>query len=161
MSEKGSSPKYRIHHFMENWLISLILLVFISYTLLNSILDFHKGFQTFIEITVGTALFDLQSSLFSVAAIFIGIYVTVFTLLGSIKVYSIFVFLNVYTFRKLITFIRNAFISSFSYLILIMFLEINYNDYSNVYFPLIILNISIVIYMFMTALRFGIILYIS
>lgn len=165
MPKKKNTSKQKtydkVFHVIENRLIFLVLLIFISYTLLTFLLDFNNNYQDFIETTVNKALHDLKSSLLSIAAIFIGIYVTVFTLLGSIRVDSIFAFLNEYTFKKLIKFIRNAFIASFSYLILIMVLEIVYSKYYYIEYPWIILNASIVIYMFLTALRFGIILYVS
>ncbi|MGM8216357.1 hypothetical protein ACLIA0_12370 [Bacillaceae bacterium W0354] len=111
------------------------------------------------ENEIRNALSSMRSSLLTIAAIFIGIYVTVFTLLGSIKVDSIFAFLNEKTFKKLVVFIRNAFIASFAYIILVIALEIMFEK--NEFIPLIfiILNILIVIYMLLTAIRFGIILY--
>src|SRR5699024_5686931 len=102
MTLKNKSTKDNFFYFIENWLIFSILLTFITYTLLSFFFDFNKSYQFFVEITLGGVLYDLKSSLLSVAAIFIGIYVTVFTLLGSIKVDSIFAFLNEYTFEKLI-----------------------------------------------------------
>lgn len=167
MAKEDKSIKMKFFYFIENWLIFLILLAFISYTLINFIFGeiypslYNQDYQYFIEKMLGESLYNLKSSLFSVAAIFIGIYFTVFTLLGSIKVDSIFAFLNEYTFKKLIKFIRNAFIASFSYLVIMMVLEISYTDYSEVDFPLVVLNVAIVIYMFLTAFRFGVILYIS
>ncbi|WP_181917372.1 hypothetical protein [Virgibacillus dokdonensis] len=148
-------------NFIESWLISLILLFFISYSLASYFFDYSEVYQRFLETSMSLALHNLKSSLLSIAAIFIGIYVTVFTLLGSIKVDSIFAYLNEYTFKKLIKFIRNAFIAAFGYLVLIMILEIIYTDYNEIPFWLILLNASIVIYMFLTAFRFGVILYIS
>lgn len=161
MAKNRNSKKDVFFYFIESWLISLILLFFISYSLASNFFDYNDFYQRFIETTMGLALHNLKSSLLSIAAIFIGIYVTVFTLLGSIKVDSIFAYLNEYTFKKLIKFIRNAFIAAFGYLILIMILEIIYTDYKEIPFWLILLNASIVIYMFLTALRFGVILYIS
>lgn len=155
------TPKYQALYLIENWFIFLTLLAFILYTFSNLFLGFNIEFQYFVDVTIREALNDLKSSLLSVTAIFIGIYVTVFTLLGSIKVDSIFAFLNEYTFKKLIKFIRNAFIASFSYLVLVMVLEVSYANYNNIDFMWIVLNASLVIYMLLTALRFGIILYIA
>lgn len=159
MSKKNADSNKKKFYFLENWSIFLILLFFISYTLIVYFFNLNDNYQYFVENTIGRVLHDLKSSLLSIAAIFIGIYVTVFTLLGSIRVDSIFAFLNEYTFKKLINFIKNAFIASFSYLVLIMILEIMYAEYNNIHFLFILLNASIVIYMFLTAFRFGIILY--
>lgn len=161
MSKGDDSLKDKILYFFESYFISLVLIIFVLFTLLNSFLDISSTYQDFIKTTIGGALYNLKGSLLSIAAIFIGIYVTVFTLLGSIKVDSIFAYLNEYTFKKLITYIRNAFIASFAYLVLIMLLEVIYTEFSEINFWLIVLNASIVIYMFLTAFRFGIILYIS
>lgn len=161
MCKGGNSKEDKFFNFCETWIIFIIITLFILITTLNYSLDFSSGYQNFIEVTLGKSLDNLKGSLLSIAAIFIGIYVTVFTLLGSIKVDSVFAYLNESTFKKLINYIRNAFIASFSYLVLIMILEVSFNSYAEVYFWLIVLNASIVIYMFLTAFRFGIILYIS
>lgn len=159
MSNKNKHDN--LYYFVESLLIPIILTIFIIYTLLNNYIDFHSSYQSLFDNSVREALNNLKGSLLSVATIFIGIYVTVYTLLGSIKVDSIFAYLNEKTFEKLITFIKNAFIASFSYILLIMFLEIFYPDFEKVHFLFLLLNASIVIYMFLTALRFGIILYIA
>lgn len=161
MSRGGNSKKDKLFYFCETWIIFIIITFFILITMLNYLIDYNSSYQDFIEITLGKSLNNLKASLLSIAAIFIGIYVTVFTLLGSIKVDSVFAYLNENTFKKLINYIRNAFIASFSYLVLIMILEVSFDSYDEIYFWLIVLNASIVIYMFLTAFRFGLILYIS
>lgn len=161
MGKGGNSKKDKFFYFCETWIIFIIITLFILITTLNYLFDFDSGYQDFIEVTLGKSLDNLKGSLLSIAAIFIGVYVTVFTLLGSIKVDSVFAYLNENTFKKLIDYIRNAFIASFGYLVLIMILEVSFNSYNEFYFWLIVLNTSIVIYMFLTAFRFGIILYIS
>jgi signal transduction histidine kinase len=164
---KEGKKEYRSLYFIENYLISIILLIVTAYALINHVFGhlnlsiFNLSTEAFIRDTVGNALFNLKSSLLSIAAIFIGIYVTVFTLLGSIKVDSIFAFLNEYTFKKLVKFIRNAFIAAFSYLVLIISLDVAYESHIDIPFVYVVINSAIVIYMFLTALRFGVILYIA
>ena len=118
MSIGDDSFKGKVIYFFESW--------FIAFSLINSCLDISSTYQDFIEITIGKVLHNLKGSLLSIAAIFIGIYVTVFTLLGSIKVDSVFAYLNENTFKKLVVYIRNAFIASCAYLVLIMILEVIY-----------------------------------
>lgn len=161
MTNKKTDTKDKFFVFCETWIISIIIAIFLSITIINYIIGYSDVYQFFVEKTLGKSLDNLKGSLLSIAAIFIGIYVTVFTLLGSIKVDSIFAYLNEDTFKKLINYIRNAFIASFTYLILVMILEISYDTYADINFWFVLLNAAIVIYMFLTALRFGIILYLS
>lgn len=161
LNTQKSDENDKILNFFESWFIVIVITTFILLTLLNSLFEYHIAYQNFIKITIGEVLYNLKSSLLSIATIFIGIYVTVFTILGSIRVDSVFAYLNENTFKKLITYIRNAFIASFSYLVLIISLEIVYGNYTDVDLWIIVLNCAIVMYMFLTALRFGIILYIS
>ncbi|TCT23379.1 hypothetical protein EDD68_10793 [Melghiribacillus thermohalophilus] len=157
--------KDKIFYLFENWTIAISLSLLFIFFLSNHILYkfdiwiYHMGTEYFIQSTLRNSLFDMKNALLTVAAIFIGIYVTVFTLLGSIKVDSIFAFLNEKNFKKLVNFIRNAFIAAFLYIILIIFLEVYYIDYNDIPVIFLIINLIIVLYMFATALRFGIILY--
>lgn len=165
MINKRHKLMNKILYFFENWLICIVLCILAFYLtinhyfVINNIKWAHFITEDFLQTSLRTTLFKLKNSLLSIAAIFIGIYVTVFTLLGSIKVDSIFAHLNEYTFKKLVKFIRNAFIASFLYLILILFFEVYYSDYSAIPTVLIIVGVIIILYMFATAFRFGIILY--
>ncbi len=161
MSKDENKKIYSSLSFLEKRLIPTILILFVTLTVVNYAFDFNVNYQNFIGTTAGKAIFDLKGSLLSISAIFIGIYVTVFTLLGSIKVDSIFAYLNENTFKDLVIYIRNAFIASFSYLILIIVLEVSYEKFTEINYLLVVLNITIVMYMFLTAFRFGIILYIA
>ncbi|NIK11515.1 hypothetical protein [Alkalibacillus almallahensis] len=159
--------KDKVFYWFENrsiiYLISLLFaFFFINHYLYVFDIKLHsEKAEMFLQNDVRSAVENMESSLLTIAAIFIGIYVTVFTLLGSIKVDSVFAFLNEKTFKRLIIFIRNAFIASFVYLLLIMGLEVVYSDDEIIPLRYILLNMLIVIYMFLTALRLGIILYIS
>lgn len=159
--------KDKLFYFLENWLISVVLSLLTIILLLNHILLISEvniafdSLEKFLQEEIRPAVDNMQSSLLTIAAIFIGIYVTVFTLLGSIKVDSVFAYLNENTFKKLIIFIRNAFIASFGYLVIVLLFEVLYTKGEVVPIYFIIVNSIIVLYMFATAFRFGIILYIS
>lgn len=157
----------KFYYFFENKFIFIFISLFFVIVYGNHLLvNFdssisNNGLYVFFDNQVRNSLNEMQSSLFSIAAIFIGIYFTVFTLLGSIKVDSIFTFLSDVAFKNLIKFIRNAFIAAFSYLLLVMYLEFAYSSFVNIPFFLILLKATIVLYMFSTALRFGVILYVA
>jgi uncharacterized membrane protein YozB (DUF420 family) len=102
-----------------------------------------------------------EGILVTVAAVFIGIYFTVFSILGTIKVDSTLAILPKSKFFKLVTFIRNAFLFAFSYLIFTIFypwLSEKLTGYPKhlLYLFLIILFF----YMFLSALKVGLALFV-
>jgi hypothetical protein len=96
----------------------------------------------------------------TVAAVFIGIYFTVISILGAIKVDSTLALLPKTKFFKLVTFLRNGFIFSLSYLILTVFfpwLSDKLTDYKH--YLLYLLLIILFFYMFLTSLKVGLALF--
>ncbi|MDM5333398.1 hypothetical protein QUF56_09185 [Ureibacillus composti] len=98
-----------------------------------------------------------DGTLISIASIFIGIYFTVFTLFSNIKVDSTFSILEQENFEKLLKYIRNAFIGAFIYLVFALFTSV---DPKNPDFTLLVLTLILLLYMLLSALRFGIVIYI-
>lgn len=101
-----------------------------------------------------------ESILVTVAAVFIGIYFTVISILGAIKLDSTLAKLNKSKFFKLVTFIRNGFIFAFLYLLFTIFypwLSDNLNGYPKqlLYLMLIILFLN----MFLSALKVALALF--
>lgn len=151
---------------LEKRLIAVLLwgifLVFqINYLVILNTSVGSDSLQGFIETPLKNSLINLQTSLMSIAAIFIGIFMTVFTLLGSIRADSIFAFLNEKNFKRLIIYIRNAFIASFLFLIQVLSLDLYYGNFEEVNTFWIIINLILILYVFASALRLGVILYVA
>jgi hypothetical protein len=105
-------------------------------------------------------LFPREGILVTVAAVFLGIYFTVVSILGTIKVDSTLAILPKNKFFKLVGFIKNAFLFAFSYLLFTVFytwLSGKLNGYPKhlLYLCLIILFF----YMFLSAFKVAIALY--
>lgn len=101
-----------------------------------------------------------EGILVTVAAVFIGIYFTVISILGAIKLDSTLAKLTKSKFFKLVTFIRNAFIFAFLYLLFTIFypwLSDHLTGYPKqlLYLILIILFLN----MFLSVLKVGLALF--
>lgn len=146
--------------FLEKNLIRLILALLLLFLIINRFLILHypsyswAKFDNFFLEVLRPTLQSQDSTLITLAAIFIGIYFTVFTLLSSIKIDSTFSILTKRNFEQLLTYIRNAFIGSFLYLFFSLFSAIIVDEWFWTMMGLIFL-----LYMLFSALRFGIIIY--
>ena len=98
---------------------------------------------------------DRDSTLISLASIFIGVYFTAFTLLTTISYKSTISHLNKAKFSNLINYIRNAFIAAFSYIIFSLVFPLF--DVISWSFSLVV--VPLLIYIFLSALRFGWLIY--
>lgn len=97
----------------------------------------------------------------TVAAVFIGIYFTVFSILGTIKVESTLAVLPKKKFFRLVTFIRNAFLFAFSYLIFTIIYPSLSEKLSG--YPKQLLYLALIIlffYMFLSAFKVGLALFV-
>lgn len=99
---------------------------------------------------------EKESIIITVSAVFIGIYFTIFSLLGNIRDDSTVNILSEHHFKKLLNYIFYAFISSFSYLLLSL---ITNPAETNLVGKLIFL--ALLTYMFYSAFRFGVIMFYS
>ena len=138
-------------------LIIILILVFIigNKVLIHFNIEFSlDSFDKYLTINLNKHLTTKEGVLTNVAAVFIGIYFTVFTLLSSIKIESTFAVLTEGNFRRLLRFIRNAFIGSLLYLFYSLFSSLITNIWLS-----IIINIVLLIYMLLSALRFGLVIY--
>lgn len=102
------------------------------------------------------SLYDKGGILITVSAVFIGIYFTIFSLLGNIREDSSINLLSENHFKKLLNYIFLAFLSSFGYLLLSLFIQRD-NEVLFIRITLLIL----LTYMFYSAFRFGIIMFYS
>lgn len=97
-----------------------------------------------------------ESIIITVSAVFIGIYFTIFSLLGNIRDDSTLNILSEDHFNKLLNYIFFAFLSSFGYLLISLFVSAETNQ------PWVkLIFLSILTYMFYSAFRFGLIMFYS
>lgn len=157
---KMNNRKEKLFLFLEKNFIRLLLLILLLILLGNKILLINypqygwNYLDSFFLEVLRPTLQSKDSTLITIAAIFIGIYFTVFTLLSSIKIDSTFSILTKNNFEQLLIYIRNAFIGSFLYLFFSLFSSIIINEWFWTVIGLIFL-----LYMLFSALRFGIIIY--
>ncbi|TNJ68241.1 hypothetical protein FE784_00850 [Paenibacillus hemerocallicola] len=87
----------------------------------------------------------------TIASVFVGIYVTVLSVLGSIKANSLVALLTGNDLSKLIKYIRTALISSFLIIFYSLFVAVLPSKFTQAFFFFLLL-----FYMLLTAFRFGI-----
>jgi len=151
--------KDKVYNFLEKYLITSVISIIVTLLLINKyLLQYNKGIPEIDYFVVGPlkdVLLSKDGTLITIAAVFIGMYFTVFSLLGSIKIDSTFSILTKENFYKLLKYIKNAFIGSFLYLFFSLFIPvIKSQDWL-----LSVLIIILLLYMLLSALRFGIIIY--
>jgi hypothetical protein len=144
--------------YFNNILILLILVISHAFYLLNhfGIINGERVTEEFARLI----LVPREGIIVTVAAVFIGIYFTVISILGAIKVDSSLAMLPKAKFFKLVTFIKNAFIFAFSYLIFTVFytwLSEKLTGYLQ--HLLYLLLIILFFYMFLSALKVGLSLF--
>jgi len=149
-----------LYLFLEEYGIIFVISFILFLTSVNKILLIYTSkfgnvsAELFFTTTLKDTLLEKDSTLITIAAVFIGIYFTVFTLLSSIKVESTFSILTKDNFNKLLRYIKNAFIGSFIYLFFSLFSNSITNDWY-----LAIISLVLLLYMLLSALRFGMIIY--
>lgn len=148
-----------IEHLDQYGIIYAIGLVLFIFFLNKILLHFETPFglnsvDVFFSKTIPIILTSKDSTLITIAAVFIGIYFTVFTLLTSIGVESTFAILTRDNFDKLVKYISRAFFGSFIYLFFSLFYDV---FPMNSYFSII--SLSLLLYMLLSALRFASIIY--
>jgi cell division protein FtsL len=113
-----------------------------SYGLMQIEVYLKEQYQVLILPNIGTIT--------TIASVFVGIYVTVLSILGSIRANSLMALLDDRNLKKLVKFIRDAIISSFVVIFYSLIAAIVHNGFiqSFLYFTFLIL-------MLLTALRFG------
>jgi hypothetical protein len=150
--------------FIENtWLVWCYWIVCIV-ILINTILEqiFGVGIGVIIEPfkdenSLNIFIKNKEGTLTTISAVFIGIYFTIYTILGTVRLESSFALIDKESFDKLRSFLKTAFVSSFSFLFIVLFLPVfNFNIptpyiYQVIFFALI--------FMLLTAFRLSFVLY--
>lgn len=160
-SGKNKTNKAYIYleHLDQYGIIYTIGVVLFIFSVNKGLLLFKPSFglmpvDVFFSKTIPLILAEKDSTLITIAAVFIGIYFTVFTLLTSIGIESTFAILTRGNFDKLVKYISRAFFGSFIYLFFSLFYDI---FPMNSYFSII--SLSLLLYMLLSALRFASIIY--
>ncbi|PEY14546.1 hypothetical protein [Bacillus cereus] len=151
-------------YFLEYLLLTVwILLLANEFTLFFSsnsygLIQVHE----FIYGPIKKILTDRDGTIINIAAIFLGIYFTVFTLLGSVKIQSVFASISQNNFNKIITFTKAAFGVAFIYIFFSLagaILDATYPKVVIVKSITGICSIILLMYMLMSALRFAVYIY--
>ncbi|MFZ3577872.1 hypothetical protein [Virgibacillus sp. DJP39] len=153
----------KLYLFYEKYFNNIVVLVvFIGSNIFYWLNHFNIGsgenITTFLAERI---LAPRESILVTVATVFLGIYFTVFSILGTIKAESTLGTIPKKNFFKLITFIKNAFLFAFSYLFYTIFYP--WLAEQLVSYPKQLLNLFLIIlflYMFLSALKVGLALFV-
>lgn len=156
--------KFKISKIIENkwflrtfWIICILLIInslleqFWGIGLKACVNPFKKDYflYNFIKNKEGT--------LTTIAAIFIGIFFTVYTILGTVRLESSFALIDKTSFDKIRNFLKSAFVGSFSFLFFILFLPMF--DFT-IIIPIIYQIIFFfLLFMLLTAFRLSFILF--
>jgi hypothetical protein len=162
MDEKQIKIFDKFYLFYEKYLNNIIVLF---YFLISNIFYWLQHFgighgDRVSKYFATVILVPREGIIVTVAAVFIGIYFTIISILGAIKIDSTLAMLPKAKFFKLVTFIKNAFIFAFSYLIFTVFyawLSEKLTDY--LLHLLYLLLIILFFYMFLSALKVGLALF--
>ncbi|MCU5397361.1 hypothetical protein COF41_04380 [Bacillus toyonensis] len=147
---------------LEDFLIAALLaLLFLIFSINKLLIVLQlkvasSRLENFIVTDLQSFFTAKEGSLGTITAVFIGIYFTVFSILGSIKIDSTFASLSHNNLIRLVNFIRNSLIGSFILLFFLLSVGTFFNS------PIWILNVSgflLLLYVFLSAIRFGLVIY--
>ncbi|MCU5105650.1 hypothetical protein OCA21_07250 [Bacillus cereus] len=147
---------------LEDYSIIVILIIFsIIFSINKLLMIFYtnasfSGIDQFITVHLKTFLIDKEGSLGTITAVFIGIYFTVFSILGSIKIDSTFATLSNKNLKRFVKFIKNALIGAFIFLFFLLSMQ---TFFSLSHWLIIVIGFLLSLYVFLAAIRFGIVIY--
>ncbi|MDA2091073.1 hypothetical protein PDN23_00070 [Bacillus cereus] len=147
---------------LEDYSITVILIMFsIVFSINKLLMIFYTSFasssiEQFITVHLKNFFITKEGSLGTITAVFIGIYFTVFSILGSIRIGSTFATLTNKNLKKLVKFIKNALIGAFIFLFFLLSIQI-FIQLTN--WILIVIGFLLLLYVFLSAIRFGIVIY--
>lgn len=148
----------RKEFYLKYWVIIFLLLILIVSSACY-VLDVKKiyDFDNINGLIINKFLINREGILISIAAIFIGIYFSIFTILLTIKNSSKIVEMGIKTYKELIGFLSNAFIGSFIYIVYAVLYPLISLISNNgiIKFSYELLLGELVIYMLLSALRVG------
>ncbi|MDH6561715.1 hypothetical protein A9985_07095 [Bacillus safensis] len=139
--------------FFEKFIV-LLPIIILNLSITTVKMFFNDHFESLIEI-LKNIIFPKEGTLVSIAAIFIGLYFTIFTLLRAFRLDSTIKILTEDNFLKLIKYIRNAFLLAFTYIFVTLFSSLLIS-----YWIGIVVLLNLLLMMFLSAFRFLLIMYI-
>lgn len=149
-------------NFIEDKFPSTIIIGYLS---LNIAFFFFSNFTTILPVKYWDSYCQViinfftnnNSILITIGSILIGIYFTVFSILGSLNINSTFAMISRENFLKLIKFILHSFISSVFFIIFMLIIYALPTSILAYY--LIVLLFPLLIYIFCSSIRLGIYLF--
>ncbi|WP_339295905.1 hypothetical protein MKY82_08430 [Paenibacillus sp. FSL W7-1279] len=152
--------------FLERRLLSLLTVGLSLILIVNFLLGIYYpeisliGLNEFLATKVKDTLIAKEGVLTTIAAVFTGIYFTIFTLFGSLKLESTFAAISQANFFKLVKFLYHAFAGSFAYLFWTIFVSFFLEPQKSHMNTLLVITLIIFLfYMMMSAFRFGVYCY--
>lgn len=146
--------------FFEKWSISLfITLIFLAFLINKAFLANtrnigYKFIDNFLTNELYFSLLKNESTLITIASVFIGIYFTILTLLSSINPKSTFSLLTKNNYKNLVKYIRNAFFGSFIFLFFLLF-----SSLLSIEWIVSLGYLLLLLYVLLSALRFAVLIY--
>ncbi|QWG33333.1 FUSC family protein [Bacillus mycoides] len=147
---------------LEDYSIIVILIIFSGIFSINKLLMIFyasaasSGIEQFITVHLKNFLIDKEGSLGTITAVFIGIYFTIFSILGSIRIDSTFATLSNKNLKRFVKFIRNALIGAFIFLFFLLSIQ---TFFGLSHWLIIVIGFLLLLYVFLSAIRFGIVIY--
>jgi hypothetical protein len=149
--------------FVEKMMIWIICSIFTLVFLVNEIFLFFMEFNNKMSEEIHVFMLEMYDVLIispnnigtitTIAAVLLGIYVTVLSVFGSLKINSMIAFLDSHDIKRLIKYIRSAMVAAFIMIFYSFLLPALPNEFTRAFFTFLFL-----IYMLLTALRFGLVI---
>lgn len=153
----------KLIRFLEDNLIVLVIFVLFFPLIANHVLlvSFGYGYPFVHELFIKMfkSFLEREGVLITISAVFIGIFFTVFSILGSIKLESSFATLTQSNFSRLIKFIFFSLLSSFCYLFFSLVVPTIIKIYEPLTDSIAFISLILLTHMLLAALRFGIMIF--
>ncbi|PAF35579.1 hypothetical protein CHH58_16115 [Terribacillus saccharophilus] len=143
---------------VEKFLAWLLVILFSATWTVSLFWDtsFIGKFHEYTNETWMPEILSKDSAIVTIATVFIGIYFTIYTLLGSTQSDSAVAVLTEKNFGTLLKILGNAFVSSFLYVFLSLFSSTLYKHFEDITSFVVI---NLLIFLLSSALQFGIVIY--
>lgn len=154
--EKIKTKKYRVlFDVIENKLLKISLIIYFVIWIFSYWLLKYKSNDFMVGLLInklGKHLTMSDSSLVTVATVFIGIYFTIYTMLISIQSDSVLANLERTDFKKILRILTVGFVSSFIYTFYSIFFQVSYNS-SKSFTSFVVLFLALIF--LVSAFQFG------
>ncbi|SEM81143.1 hypothetical protein [Paenibacillus sp. OV219] len=150
---------------IEKYSVRVIVIVVLCGLTLNYLASlyftnyFVDGINKALLGPISDNLVKKEGVLTTIAAVFTGIYFTVFTLFGSLKLESTFAHISKNNFFRLVGFLNRAFVGAFIYLFATIAISFLIDADKGMNIPHVIILLVLLLYMMLSAFRFGLFCY--